>query len=155
MQKALTKKFTKEELEFDFWKTNNEMDDQLVGRSVSARVARGASRKMVCHVALARYFRLMDSGRASLRGMFSVDDLRVLLDVNPQPWWHENLYGEPVWAIADGIYWNYIEGCESNPEIDELFNKVQSLNLLQRLALVDVLECAWRDGKLFDTLTIE
>lgn len=122
------------------------MEYEYAEKCITERVAFQASADMVSHVALSRYFQLLNCGRAALRGMFSAYELCLLLNANPQPWWSENLFGETVWTVADAIYWSYMDEADATPEVEVLLQKVQSLNLVQRLALTDVLECAWRSS---------
>ena len=134
------------DFEFSCWKDENFIDNKYIEKCLDQRVMAQASSKMVGHVALARYFRLLECGRGALIGMFSADELRLVLHAHPQPWWSENLWGETAWNVADAIYSNYMDGVEVTPEVEGLFHKIQSLNPMQRLALVDVLECAWRSN---------
>lgn len=132
--------------EFSCWKEDNFVEHECAKNFVAERVTPQASPDMVGHVALARYSQLLKCGRGTLKGMFSADELRLVLHAHPQPWWSENLWGEIAWNVADAIYSNYMDGVEVTPEVDGLFQKIQSLNPMQRLALVDVLECAWRSN---------
>ena len=134
------------DFDLSFWRDWNPDFDKYITDSVNERVALNASAEMVGHVAKARYFRLLACGREALIGKFSADELRLMLHAHPHQWWTEDLWGGTVWTVTDAIYLAYMTGDETTPEVEGLFLKIQSLNPMLRLALVDVLECAWRSN---------
>lgn len=141
------------ELCFETWKIENPHENEHVARCVEERTTKCANKEMVVHVALSRYFQLLLAGRQSLKGMFTAREMVAMLNVNPQEWWTESLWGESVWNVPDAIYSEHLDDQNHAPEAAELFDKVQRLNFMQRLALVDVLECGWRSCDPLDYVT--
>ncbi len=130
----------------DCWKSANFVEDERVGRCINERVARDASPDMVKHVAVARYFEMLEKGRRTLRGVFTAEDIHLLLHAHPHSWLPESSWGASYPSLADAIYEEYINRSNASDAAVELHDKILKLDVVQLLALTDVLECAWRSS---------
>lgn len=109
------------------------------------RVSSGASLEMVNYVTLARYSALIQLGRESLRGIFSVEDFDMLFRANPTQWWYY-LPIENHEVLAETIYWEYAHERVESPVVSELIRKLLELDVFQQIVLADVVECGWRSS---------
>lgn len=146
MQESIRKEVTVSEFLFDCWKDENEDYLEKLDRYMAERVSEAASREMVSLVAQTRYVELLEIGRASLKGTFTTDELFLLLNAYPQPWWPE-LNGGRGCFFASLIDIEYVGDDEPTPAIEELIRKLCNLDVLQQVALTDVFERAWRSQK--------
>lgn len=132
-----------DDFEFAWWKETNEADVRSVDRYMVERVSRDASPAMVGYVTLVRYSALIQMGRESLRGRFTAEELQLLFNAHPQPWWHHiPTNGHAI--LADAIYWEYVHERAESPLVSELMRKLLELDVFQQMVLTDVLECGWR-----------
>lgn len=146
MQESIRNDVTVSEFLFDCWKEENEYSLEKLDRYMTERVNEAASRDMVSLVAQTRYMELLEIGRASLQGTFTADELYLLLNAYPQPWWPE-LNGGRSCFFASLISTEYVGDDEPTPAIEELMRKLCNLDVLQQMALTDVFERAWRSQK--------
>lgn len=146
MQESIRNKETQSGFELDSWKQENEYSLKRLDHYMAERVAEGASREMVSLVTQTRYVKLLEIGRASLQGMFTADELHLLLNAYPQPWWPELNEGVGCF-FASLISTEYQGAGEPTPAVEELMRKLSNLDGLQQMALADVFECAWRSQK--------
>lgn len=133
------------EFEFQTWKEWNPYIVRFLDEEISRRTCDLASPEMITHVGLARYFKLLEKERQNMSGYFTRQDLLVLLDVNPYPWWTNTEH-----SLATSVYEHY--GLDEQPNEDSiayrLCVKLSKLTALQEIAFIDLLECAWRDHKI-------
>lgn len=146
MQESIRNKETQSGFELDSWKQENEYSLKRLDHYMAERVAEGASREMVSLVTQTRYVKLLEIGRASLQSMFTADELHLLLNAYPQPWWPELNEGAGCF-FTSLISTEYQGADEPNPAAERLMRKLSNLDGLQQMALADVLECAWRSQK--------
>lgn len=145
MQKSMYPPDAGNDLDFDFWKSSNERAVQRVDEYMEERMFCSASPEMVRYVSVARYATLIEMARASLRGMFSAEDFRLLLNAHPQPWWPESSWCYCDTSVADALS-AYMSDDQADPCIVALYNKISELDTVRLLALTDLLECGWRRG---------
>ena len=134
------------EFEFEFWKSSNPEEIKYLKDQVDLRVGKSALPEMVTKVSLITYFSLINSAYNDLIGHFSDNELLILLDAQPQPW----LGTESPTSLASRISDNYGADCVedlSAPVLD-LCHKLYALTPLQRVALLDLMERAWRDREI-------
>lgn len=128
---------------FACWQDENPRALALIKERIAERRDEQVADAQISGTALARYFRLLDIARAELRDAFSDEDFRLMFNTHPHPVWT----GEFETTPADIIYSSYeVDGMvDENSEVHRLCVKLARLTPLQQVALIDLLECAWRD----------
>lgn len=133
------------EFEFQTWKDENPYIVRFLDKEISRRTSDSASPEMVTHVGLARYFKLLEEERLNMTSYFTRQELHILLNVNPYPWWTNTEH-----SLAATVYEHY--GLDEQANEDSvayrLSLKLSKLSALQEIALIDLLECAWRDDQI-------
>jgi hypothetical protein len=126
------------------WEEENPSAEQLIRERTQERVTESRSPELVTRVALARYFRVIDAARLEVQGMFSEEEVMSMLHAHP----HETLTDEFSERAADIFYSAFGEDLlpVDSPEY-RLCEKLAGLSTLQELALIDILECAWRSRR--------
>lgn len=135
---------------FDSWQDEHPGAVALIKQRIAERRAIVISDRQITGTALARYFRLLDIARRQLVNKFSREELALMLDARPQPVWAGELEVTPFDVICSVLYESSLLEDKSNtqqPALKLLATKLFRLKPLQRAALLDILECAWRDTK--------
>lgn len=133
-----------ERLALSDWEDYNETAKILIEERIAERLNEQAPKGVVTNTALARYFRLLDAARDELRNILSRDEVLLMLNANPLPVWA----GECETTIAQVIYDEYgLESADRDGPAYRLFEKLANLTTMQQVALLDIVECAWRDRK--------
>lgn len=129
--------------EHQCWKDANPWAIALIERQIDQRAGEHASREMVIDVSLSRYFQLIETARSELAEHLSEAELVLLLNAHPHAWWCEGCEIDPARIVFESY------GLDNSADRDnparQLCEKLQALTPLQRLALIEVCECAWRD----------
>lgn len=126
---------------YDCFKDENPFTMEMIERSINERMSEQFSRKLVVDVSLARYFRIVEAAREEVSGMFTEEEVELMLKANP----HESVTPELNERLANIFYSAF--GEEPLPEESphyRLCAKLSKLSKMQELAVIDVLECAWR-----------
>jgi hypothetical protein len=98
----------------------------------------------IAEQAAARYFMLLDTAHAALKGNFSEQDFSVILNAECTPVWQWDPGHSVAAMVADD---NGIESLEELPEggsMRSLIEKLIALTPLENAALVDACERVWR-----------
>ena len=128
-------------MNLECWEEHNVVWNKRVDKRLEERVTEYIHQVQVAKTTLARYFYLIDCAFLELRGVFSREEVLMMLDAAP----HEEVDG--VEADVFGIiYYAYGEDLiEEGSPPDLLCCKLAELSKLQQYALIEILECAWRD----------
>ncbi len=129
--------------EFEIWHDSSPGALALIKQCFAERHDDRVSNEQICGSALARYFRLLNIGRTELRDVLSDDELLLLHHARPQAVWS----GEFETTPADILYSSYGENdlVDEDSAVYQLCIKLAALSPLQQIALIDLMECAWRD----------
>lgn len=124
------------------WQEEYSAAQILIDMRMEERVTQSVHHVQVVKTALARYFRLLDRARLDLSGVLSSDEIMMMLHAAPR----EILLGEYEHSPADFFFSAFGEDLveEGSPQ-HQLCTKLAGLSALQQIALIDILECAWRD----------
>lgn len=141
---ATERSLAKGEIFLQWWKEDNPYAERLIRERTQERVTATMSPELVKRVALARYFRVIDAARLEVQGMFSEEEVNSMLNAHP----HETLTDEFSERAANIFYSAFGEDQlpVDSPEY-RLCEKLAGLSTLQELALIDILECAWRSRR--------
>lgn len=132
------------------WQRENAVRLSFVDKEMSRRLCGGpvlAGGKddecVVDYSAKARYFWLLKVARQEMTGLFSRAEIIIMLNANPRPLWNDGFETDVATGVADdqGLDEDSITGTP----YEALCRKLCQLSYTQRVALLDVLECAWRD----------
>ncbi|NMF96175.1 hypothetical protein GPA27_02035 [Aromatoleum toluolicum] len=128
---------------FACWQDENPRALALIEERIAERRDEQVADAQISSTALARYFRLLDIARVELRDVFSDEDFGLMFNTHPHPVWT----GEFETTPADILYSSYGgDGMvDEGSEVYTLCVKLAQLTPLQQVALIDLLECAWRD----------
>lgn len=128
---------------FESWQDENPLALGLIKERIDERRDEQVADAQISGTALARYFRLLDIARMELRDAFSDEELGLMLNAHPHAVWA----GEFETTPADILYSAHGENecVEDGSEVYRLTDKLSRLTPLQQVALIDLLECAWRD----------
>ena len=139
----------KEEFSVQVWKEENPLAERLIHERTQERVTASMSPELVTRVSLARYFRVLDAARLEIQGMFSEEEVMAMLRAHP----HETLTAELEERPTNIFFSAFGEDLLPVDSLEHrLCEKLAGLSTLQELALIDVLECAWRKGLVADAL---
>lgn len=127
---------------YRFWLDSNPgILDWVEGRT-RERVAKDVSESHVTALSLARYYRVVDVARQEVKGMFTDGEVLMLLNGSPT----SIMAGELSERVANVYYSELGEESLSRDSTQyKLCKKLAGLTRLQELALIDIIECAWRN----------
>lgn len=128
---------------FEFWQNENPRALAVIKERIDERRDEQVADAQISGTALDRYFRLLDIARMELRNAFSDEELGLMLNTHPHPVWAEEFETIPINIISS--YCIEEDVVDEDCEAYQLCIKLEGLTPLQRVALIDLLECAWRD----------
>jgi hypothetical protein len=132
------------EFQFQAWKDENPYTLRFLENEIARRTSDSAPPDMITQVGLSRYFKLLDRERRTMAMHFTEEELHVLLNANPYPWWTNT---EHSLATAVSEHYGLAEIANDDSAAYRLSLKLHKLSALQEIALIDLLECAWRDDE--------
>lgn len=137
-----------QKVHYQFWMDCNRNAFKMIEARTEERVdERQVSKKLVRAIAQARYYRILDVAREAVKGVFTPEEVSLLLDGCASP----ILTGEFSERVADIYYSEFGEELVAVGSREyRLCVKLTGLTVLQELGLIDVIECAWRGTHRFE-----
>lgn len=103
-----------------------------------------ASSGYIAEVAAHRYFMLLVTAQAALKGRFTLPEFSVILNAECTPIWDWDTYTSVAAMVADDNGIDCLEDVPNGGLMHELLTKLSALTQLENAALVDACERVWR-----------